>query len=353
MSEATPWLKSRSFDLIWIIGPGLASILLALTLKGTSFSANEFLIWIIFVVGIDVTHVYCTLFRTYMNPRMREKLGMTLFTVPLLCGIGATLLHTIGGLLFWRAMAYLAVFHFIRQQEGFLRLYQRQDIAGGLKIVERIAIWLAMVAPLAYWHTHLPREFHWFVPDDFVFIPWSWISTISYALLAVAVLVWLIWFFQLNAVGRGGWRVRVALIGTTFLVWNCGIVWMDNDFVFSVTNIMTHGIPYMALIWVVGSSDQKGKTGLLKTIFAKPEFYLLALFALFCIAWAEEYLWRSGPSLQRGSVTAGEWETFGVAILAIPQLTHYVLDGIIWKRPYREHSELLVSNRNAEDRRCS
>ena len=37
------------------------------------------------------------------------------------------MLYLIGPLVFWRVLAYLAVFHFVRQQYGFMAVYARGD----------------------------------------------------------------------------------------------------------------------------------------------------------------------------------------------------------------------------------
>jgi len=48
---------------------------------------------------------------------------------------------------FWRAMAYLAVFHFVRQQYGFLRLYSRQEIPSISTKIDSITIYFTTITP--------------------------------------------------------------------------------------------------------------------------------------------------------------------------------------------------------------
>ena len=73
------------------------------------------------------THVYGTLFQTYLDPVRRRERRTLLWVAPLAYYAAGVAMHSAGGLWFWRALAYLAVFHFIRQQYGGLRLYARRE----------------------------------------------------------------------------------------------------------------------------------------------------------------------------------------------------------------------------------
>ncbi len=46
---------------------------------------------------------------------------------PLLGWLAFVALYSLGSMVFWRVLAYLAVFHFIRQQYGFMMIYRRND----------------------------------------------------------------------------------------------------------------------------------------------------------------------------------------------------------------------------------
>src|SRR5258708_38455690 len=70
-------------------------------------------------------------------------------------------------LLFWRLLASLAVFHFIRQQYGFLRIYSREEKAPAwARWTDTFTVYYATIYPLLYWHLGEPRNFNWFVDDD-------------------------------------------------------------------------------------------------------------------------------------------------------------------------------------------
>lgn len=84
------------------------------------------LAWVGVVVLIDA-HVYGTLFQPCFDPVSRWQRHYLLRVVPVACYAAGVALHSVGGMVFWRTLAYLAMFPFIRQQYGFLRLYYRHD----------------------------------------------------------------------------------------------------------------------------------------------------------------------------------------------------------------------------------
>lgn len=55
-----------------------------------------------------------------------EKEKNLLISVPIVCFLSSILLYSYGTIWFWRIVSYVAVFHFIRQQFGFLALYRKK-----------------------------------------------------------------------------------------------------------------------------------------------------------------------------------------------------------------------------------
>jgi hypothetical protein len=109
-------------------------------------------LWLFLIVGIDVGHVYSTIYRTYFDKEIIRKNPTLFFLSPVLIYIAGVMLHSVNPILFWRAMAYLAVFHFIRQQYGFLRLYTRNEKQNLLKRIDSVMIYSSTLYPLLYWH---------------------------------------------------------------------------------------------------------------------------------------------------------------------------------------------------------
>jgi hypothetical protein len=336
---AQPWIRSPRYDGWLILAPPFLALLVVLVLPAGFRHSAEFplLAWVAVVLLIDVAHVYGTLFQTYFDPVQRRQRRTLLLLVPLACYAGGVALHAAGGLVFWRALAYLAVFHFIRQQYGFLRLYSRREVPTPGQWLPTVLIYAATLYPLLYWHLSPPRNFNWFVDGDFVQRDWPLgrhLATGLYAALLLAYLAREYWLYrQTNTLNIP----RNLLLGGTALAWYAGIVLFNGDLAFTLLNVVSHGVPYLALVWsrrptaAAGRGWWAGRYGL-----------ALFLVAIGLFAFLEEGLWDGLVWREHGAVfgwfqglpTVAEPALLRwlVPLLALPQSTHYVLDGFIWRR---------------------
>lgn len=339
------WLYSPAVDGLFILGPGLAVTAVLFAFPGL-FAGQESVppwLWLLLIVGVDVTHVYSTLYRTYFD---REELAahpLRYRLVPLVGWTAGVLLYRADPLLFWRVLAYLAVYHFVRQQYGFFMIYRRADPPSPRwqLWLDKAVIYAAPLYPLLYWHTHLPRAFEWFVAGDFLALP-AWLEPPGrwlYLLLLAGYLL------------KEGWMLtrgipfnlprNLLLLGTAGS-WYAGIVLFNGDLAFTAANVLAHGIPYMALVWIYGrkaSAKQKER----RTIdrFFSPRLLPVYLGIPLLLAWLEEALWDG--VIWRDHATLFGWFhalpkladpatlSWLVPLFALPQITHYLLDGFLWR----------------------
>jgi hypothetical protein len=300
--------------------------------------------WFAFVLAVDVAHVHATLFRTYFDRDELAKRRALYIGAPIVCWAVGFVLHLASELTFWRVLAYVAVLHFIRQQVGWVAIYRARsgDRSRVTKLLDEATIYAATGFPLLYWHARLPRTFRWFVEGDFVTFPWLEAlvapAQIIWVVLLAAYVVRAVWQrFQGQTVAYG----KHLVVGTTALTWYIGIVWTNSDFQFTVTNVLVHGLPYMALLWVYTRERGREKPG---TLVARIASLGVVAFAatLLAIAFAEELLWDRLVWHDRPSLFGGAWRhdsllgptarAFIVPLLALPQSTHYVLDAVLWRR---------------------
>lgn len=185
------WLFSRGVDLTVFLGSALLSLaLLAIGARaGVLDDATPDWAWIPCVLLVDVAHVYSTFFRVYLDVDELKR-RPTLYTlVPVLGFVFAALVYGVGRLLFWQVLAYLAVFHFVRQQYGWVALYRGRCHEFDRKghILDAAAVYAATLYPLAYWHAHLPRRFWWFLEGDFwIHLPAALVGALRARLLVAA-----------------------------------------------------------------------------------------------------------------------------------------------------------------------
>ena len=287
--------------------------------------------WIAGVLLIDVAHVWSTLFRTYLDPvelRRRPALYALVPVVGLVVGVA---LYSQGHVVFWRCLAYLAVFHFVRQQYGWVALYRakcgERDRAGWW--LDASAIYLATLYPLVHWHSHLPRRFWWFLKGDFQQIPELFADALQPVYWTVLAL------YFLRGIRRGFPNPgKDLVVFTTALCWYVGIVAINSDYAFLATNVVIHGIPYLVLVyWYGWMRCHPGPRP------SRPRVKTIAIFlaTVWVLAFAEELLWDRIEWKERSWLFGpawrlDEWKWLLVPMLALPQLTHYILDGFIWRR---------------------
>src|ERR1700722_17570806 len=190
MHVKTPWIYSPKFDLAAIIGPPVAitALVLAFGNRLTQIDETPLWLWILLVLGIDVAHVYSSLFRTYFDKEEFARRRTLYLVLPFACWLGGVAIYFANGpTFFWSCVAYFAIYHFVRQQYGFLMLYRRGEPPKGLGYrIDQVAIYMATIYPLVYWHTY-PRKFQWFSEFDVVHIPVRWPEYICRAVYVLAI----------------------------------------------------------------------------------------------------------------------------------------------------------------------
>jgi len=340
-----PWLWSKPVDLAVFGGSALIALALVLVghLTGWSDGALPEWGWVALVLGVDVAHVYSTLFRTYFDRRELARHPLRYLLVPLGVYAFGVALYLAGALTFWRVLAYVALFHFVRQQVGWVAVYRsRAEKSAAIdRMLDEAAVYAATLYPVLHWHAHLEStRFAWFVQGDFVDL-----GALAKAVLPAAQLAWALALsaFALRQLQRafqaGCFELGKSLVvATTAATWYVGIVATNSDFDFTVTNVLVHGVPYVALLWAYARERRReNDEGLGSQIAAGG----IGAFAgvLLILAFIEEMAWDRMVWSERdwlfGPATFAipqAWLALLVPLLALPQGVHYVLDGMLWRR---------------------
>jgi hypothetical protein len=340
MNEAdtqSKWLFSREVDLSVFLGSAVVSLLLLAVgwQVGILNEESPDWTWITAVLLIDIAHVWSTSFRVYFDAE-EFKRRIWLYTLVPIFGYGiGVALYSEGELTFWRSLALLAVFHFVRQQYGWVALYRRKlgETDNLTWWIDAAAVYLATVYPLAFWMTNLPRKFEWFVADDFFALP-ALVETVLFPVYVLALTAYfaksIYQYFARGFLNPG----KDIVVATTAVCWYVGIVFFNSDYAFTVTNVIIHGVPYFALIYFYAKRRRENAGRVYQTLSANWFVFLATLWAL---AYVEELVWHRGVWHEKNWLFGANWDLgnlkiFLVPLLAIPQLTHYVLDGFIWRK---------------------
>lgn len=344
MLASHPWIQSAKSDMLGIFLPGLLSVVLVLilgTFNQLPISESPW-VWLLLVVFIDVAHVWSTLFRTYLNKFAAKEFEKELFLIPLMCWLFGTGLYILEASSFWRVMAYIAVYHFIKQQVGIYKIYRRSQPRDFWYKYESVLIYSMMLYPLIHWHTQ-EKSFFWFEKGDFFQIPFPLIDSIAFGIFLCMIFTYIGHLIKRLMTKQILNIPALLLLITTGLVWFVGIVAYDNDFAFTLTNVVNHGLPYLYLIAVSSLSRNytpsfKGLSFLSQSSIFRKFFFMFVIILI--LGYFEEtfwdlFVWHEHKELfpytkyvTLDHLTSG----IVVGLLITPQLSHYLLDGVIWKK---------------------
>ena len=344
--QQQPWIGNRTIDVLFILLPPFLSLLIIFlfpqlfqNVKSMSDAG-----WVILILLVDVAHVYTTLFRTYFDKGAFKNQRFILSAIPFIGFVLGIIAYSLSSILFWRLLAYVAVFHFIRQQYGFMRVYSRKEKANYYsRLIDKITIYYATLYPILYWHLKGPRNFNWFTDNDFVYFNADGLLSFFTVLYFITVIIFvakeIYQYTKIKTINIP----RLAVITGTLVSWYFGIIYFNGDMAFTILNVVSHGIPYMALVWIYGKKNyhqpQKGNR-FLQVVFSRYGL-LIFLSLIFLFAFIEEGLWdfmvwkehsllfnfNHLPSININD----KMLSFIIPLLALPQITHYILDGFIWK----------------------
>ncbi|GAB2539551.1 hypothetical protein [Rufibacter soli] len=227
-----------------------------------------------------------------------------------------------------------------------MRLYSRLEKRPAWeRHLDTFCIYAATLLPLLFWHVEGERDFNWFIDNDFVDLSFPeaapYIAAFNGLVFGVFLLKEGYVFYQTRTFNAP----RNLVILGTFLAWYIGIVYYNGDLIFTSFNVISHGIPYLALVWIYGHKRQ-AKT--LERKSAWQERWSLGLVGIgffvglvVALAYIEEGLWdalvwRDHPKVFTFFQMLPQVEdklllSVLVPLLALPQMTHYILDGFIWR----------------------
>ncbi|MFO1524874.1 MAG: hypothetical protein U1F16_02740 [Turneriella sp.] len=348
-----PWIYSAVVDGVFILGTPFLITGAVFLFKDYFSPADSMTVvsWAILVMAVDVSHVYSTIYRTYVDRDTMARHGLFLLLLPFAVLVTCIALYAMGSMVFWRVMAYVAVFHFARQQYGFLRVYARHEAqATWQRRIDALAIYAATFYPVIDWHLAGQKNFNWFMKGDFAYFVRPDYRIAAFAIYAAILGLYIVKEASLLLNQKPGIPrfnfPRNAIMAGTLLSWYVGIVYFNSDLAFTAINVLSHGIPYIALVWIYGRKKHGGtSTGGILPVLFRPRYVALFVLTLLFFAYIEEGLWDAWVwheknhrplfdafhALIGGAGPDSPYLRLLVPLLSVPQITHYVIDGFIWK----------------------
>jgi hypothetical protein len=323
------WIRSPSFDLIFILLPPFYGMLWTAAAhqfdpEGSSIFSG-ILTFLIASVFIDWAHTFSTIYR---YPKARALA----YGAPIVSLILCVATFQISELFMYRFLAYFAVYHFARQAYGIMRYYDRGRPAS---VIDQIAIYATIVYPVLINHLHSPKNMGWFVQGDFVSL--SEYKALIPFVHVLAAMIALAYINQERKKEMFNAPKNLAVIGPVLANFLGFVIWDDGSAIGPITNI-GHGLPYMAMIWAFNGRDFFEKKLPEVTRFAGPVIFCMSVVILGYLGAAMEdsFLESVYPEAFQWLHSWHDLRDHSIAqvmtpILAMFTLTHFIVDGFIWK----------------------
>lgn len=341
------WIFSKRFDLsIFLIPLGLAA-LSPLSLLLGPMPYIPLWAFLLFIVAFDVAHVWATMYRTYLDhEELTRRWSLYLLPLPVFLLLSFRL-HYHSPTTFWTILAYVAIFHFIKQNYGFVALYRlKKGERGAFDYhLDKWAIWVGALGPVLWWHATPMRQFDWFnAGESFILrLDPLFIADIT-VIYALTVLVYLL--RQLQRWLRDGFvnPGKNLVMAAHFLTWAVGIRFTSHPLISAAFLNLFHGIPFIGIVWYYCNRKWKHREAPARTsawvqYLTRRTHLALFFLAILVPALVEETLWdalvweRYIPQLFGVTLPGLNHLALSlvVALLSLPQIMHYYLDAYIWR----------------------
>lgn len=282
---------------------------------------------------IDMTHVYSTFFYLGFSKQLSRMFGVSklilyaIFTSLFLLGV---FLFTRDSIYTWYVIAFGAIFHFIKQQAGWMKIAGKQTLDSPIQVwINQLSIYTLTGFTVIYRMTKI-EEPHWFRSNDLPFLPEFFYDNFKYIFIFSQVLFlgsFLKDFFLLKKVSLA--KIHIWL--STFIGWYYALI-IINDFLLAASFLMVqHGFPYLVLIIknTTVNVDVASRTWI-KIILVLGGAGILS---------SINYFLPYPVFDQNTLVSALIFTAFFSA-----QFIHYTFDSFIWKSKYKLISANLVAS---------
>jgi hypothetical protein len=235
---------------------------------------------------------------------------------------------------------YWACWHFLAQNWGILRIYQRRcgDAMSGIAKLERVILYLGALWPISYrlytgpWTLFGARIKHPTLE------PWM-VNGLGAALIATSLLYLGIRVNQAMRGERVPWIRPLMLVGSWFGFLVPFVLIKKNGSAAFAAAACWHGLQYLGIVWFYNRNrwkdgvDAKAKFVSWISQPGRPHLYFLGLLALA----GSIYL-----ALNVAAAVVYDTATWGSLVWISLTFGHYYLDGVIWKLRKPELQKRLV-----------
>ncbi|MCO4780882.1 MAG: hypothetical protein KC646_01055 [Candidatus Cloacimonetes bacterium] len=343
------WMVSPKFDLCIFLGPVFFATLISPI--AYAYYPDSIPLWafVSIIILFDVAHVWATNYKVYFDSvEIKRRPWFYLLPIPIFFSLSFVLLLYSENL-YWTILAYVAVFHFIKQPWGFVSIYKRKFKENSKFDLhfDKYMVWAAGLYPVFIWHSSPARVFDWFNAGEsfIVKLPYQIIPYLMFFYVA-GIIVYISRQIYLYKKTSKINLPKLILMTAIYITWAVGI-YMTNPIISAAFLNLFHGVPFFAIIWIYSKNkyiDQDSIYPKLSFIFQRKTIFLF-IAIVFIPALIEEFLWDQliwHIYLPNTSfIDLGfQLKALVIALLSLPQIIHYWLDMFIWKMDENKNPDL-------------
>jgi hypothetical protein len=286
-----------------------------------------------FILGwtlVDGSHVYSTLLVSYGDKDMFQQLKTLFLIVPIALLVSAfAFMYSGSPALFFYFLAYLAMVHFIRQEFGWMKIATRFDPAapGWLMNLDKATAYAMTILPMM-WFMRKTQSGFWYQKGDLLAIPDN-IAEMAMTLYWPVVGVFLITNIYHSLKTKTVNLSKYLVFINTFFGWYMAKVHVQNTYLAVWLMIFHHGIPYYFIVFKTERVSNK-----IQWVNNLGKFKYPALYLSFAAIFFAFLMSHSGNSYVIQLAQNQTLKALVYAIAVTPQMTHFILDGFIWKKKY-------------------
>ena len=327
--SARPWMVSPAFDLFFFIGSAVA--VLVPWLAVTHYGVRSLTILSVVAIVSNGPHLVSTWTRVYFDGGERFRRPVVYWVVPVAITIivtaftlrGGATLHALRTILF-----YWAVWHFLSQNWGITRIYQRKSNEADLPVakLERLILWLGALWPMSIrLHTGPMSVFGSPVAHPHLD---AWVSHVLGAALIVASVAYLAIRVGDYTRGKRIDVMRPLFLAASALAFYVPFVMIRNGTAAFATAALWHGLQYVAIVWFYNRNRWKGgvdRQAPVVSWLSQPGRTWLYFAFLLAVAGVVYGLLRTAAAFTL------DLETWSTIVWTSLTFSHYWVDGFIWK----------------------
>lgn len=321
--------KAKDIFFFYVLALGLSSVYWFSTPKGVVATA----LFLFIVVFVDSAHVYSTFWRTYALKEERSS-SQSYWIVPTLVFLGALIWAVLKVPYFWAMVVYFTYFHHLRQGQGITKWYMKINqkfrpemikIFYALLLIPFVTFHFNDVIPLALYNRN----------DLFFLNKPEWLIYGK----GLTYLTWTLWLGLEIKIYTQEKKIEINRILSMLVPAAVHV----KCFLYPVTAegvifplLLLHGLTYFA---VMSFSLQKLRPQKFAN-FSKSLLFVVGFGAVFALVESfgiSEYVNLNNDYLKNDFLD----DKLLLAIFVTPTLTHYILDGLIWKKGHPGFEKIL------------